>query len=58
MRERIADGEEVDVAEYYFRISLAFETGAEKYRWLNRLIAVGVARRTAAGMATEVFAIR
>lgn len=58
LRRRILDGEEVDPARYYFRTALAFETGAEKYRWLNRLIAVGLGRRTPAGMATDVFAIR
>lgn len=57
-RQRILDGEQVDPASYYFRTALAFETGAERHRWLNRLVAVGVGRRTPAGMATDVFAIR
>jgi hypothetical protein len=58
LRRRILEGEEVDPSAYYFRTALSFETGAESYRWLNRLIAAGVGRRTAAGMVTEVFAIR
>ena len=58
VRQRILNGEEIDPSAYYFRTALAFETGAEKYRWLNRLIAAGVGRRTAVGMATDVFAIR
>jgi hypothetical protein len=57
-RQRILDGRDVDPASYYFRTTLAFETGAERYRWLNRLVAVGVGRRTRTGMATDVFAIR
>lgn len=57
-RQRILNGEEVDPASYYFRTTLAFETGAERYRWLNRMVAVGVGRRTPVGMATDVFAIR
>lgn len=57
-RERIRAGGEVDPSDYYFRTAVLFETGAEKYRWLNRLLAVGVGKRTAAGMVTEVFAIR
>jgi len=37
---RIAAGEEVDPAEYYFRTTPLFETAAEKYDWLNRVVAV------------------
>ena len=58
MRECIRTGGEVDPSEYYFRTAVRFETGADKYRWLNRLLAVGVGRRTPAGMVTEVYAIR
>jgi hypothetical protein len=58
IRERIRAGGEVDPSEYYFRTAVTFETGAEKYRWLNRLLAVGIGRRTPAGMVTEVFAIK
>lgn len=57
-RERIRTGSEVDPSEYYFRTAVTFETGAEKYRWLNRLLAVGVGKRTTAGMVTEVFSIK
>ena len=58
LRRRILQGEDVDPSEYYFRTALKFQTGAQKYVWLNRLLAVGVGRRTATGMATEVFAVR
>src|SRR5258706_14408917 len=44
IRERIRAGGEVDPFEYYFRMAVTFETGAEKYRWLNRLLAVGLGR--------------
>lgn len=57
-RERIMQGEQVDPAAYYFRTALHFETGAAAYRWLNRVLAVGVGRRTPTGMVTEVFAVR
>jgi hypothetical protein len=57
IRERIRTGSEVDPSEYYFRTAVIFETGAEKYRWLNRLLAVGVGRRTSTGMVTDVFAL-
>ena len=58
LRERLRTGGAVDPSQYYFRTAVTFETGAESYRWLNRLLAVGVGQRTAAGMVTEVFAIR
>ena len=58
LRARILAGEDVDPARYYFRTAFAFETAAEPYRWLNRLLAVGTARRTATGMVTDVFAVR
>jgi hypothetical protein len=57
LRERILMGESVDPSEYYFRTALLFEAAAENYRWLNRLVAVGVGKRTATGMVTDVFAL-
>lgn len=38
---RIASGEEVDGAEYYFRMTPRFETASEQYAWLNSTIFVG-----------------
>ena len=35
-------GEAVDPASYYFRTVPRFETSAEKYAFLNRIVAVGV----------------
>ncbi|HEU5323464.1 MAG TPA: DUF3237 domain-containing protein, partial [Methylomirabilota bacterium] len=57
VRQRVLGGEDVDPSEYYFRTTPRFETGSEKYRWLNRLVAIGVGRRTATGMVTDVFAV-
>ncbi len=42
----------VDASEYYFRTSVAFETAATKYDWLNRIIAVGTGRRPPEGPCT------
>lgn len=41
---RIQNGEEVDPSEYYFRTTPVFETGSEKYAWLNQIICVGVGK--------------
>ena len=58
IRQRIRKGEDVDPSEYYFRTSPVFQTGSEKYSRLNRLVAVGVGRRTATGMVTDIFEIK
>ena len=42
---RLARGEPVDPSEYYFRLFCRFETGDERYLWLNRTLAVGKAGR-------------
>lgn len=46
---RLAAGEQVDPATYYFRIAPVFETAARKYEWMNRIVAVGTGRRDPAG---------
>ena len=56
--ERMIQGErDIDPSEYYFRTTPVFETGSEKYRWLNRIVAVGVGRRTETGVAYTVYEI-
>ncbi len=37
---KLIAGEAVDPAEYYYRGAATFETGAEKYKWLERKICV------------------
>ncbi len=56
--QRIRNGEKVDPSKYYFRIAPIFETAAEKYRWLNKIVAVGVGNRTQTGVIYTVYAIR
>lgn len=46
---RLAAGESVDPATYYFRIAPVFETAANKYEWLNKVVAIGTGRREATG---------
>jgi len=55
--ERLARGEPVDPAEYYFRIVPQFETGSSKYSWLNRIIAVGAGHRLPTGPIYYVYEI-
>ncbi|MCP5267119.1 MAG: DUF3237 domain-containing protein [Burkholderiaceae bacterium] len=55
--ERLNRGERVDPASYYFRIAPQFETGAQQYEWLNRLICVGSGHRLPTGPVYEVYAV-
>jgi hypothetical protein len=54
---RIARGEAVEPSEYYLRSTPTFETAAEPYAWLNRILAVGVGRRLADHAAYDIFEI-
>jgi hypothetical protein len=54
---RLAKGEAVDPASYYFRVTPLFETAAEKYDWINRIVAVGVGHRRADGPIYSVFEV-
>jgi len=42
---RMAKGEFVDPSEYYMRTAATFETSHEKYKWLNKIIAVASGAR-------------
>ena len=55
--QALADGEDVDPAKYYFRIAVILETGAEKYSWLNRMVAVGTGRRIPEGPIYDVYEV-
>jgi len=55
--ERINRGEQVDANLYYFRTSVAFETAASQYDWLNRIIAVGTGDRLPEGPVYDVFEV-
>ena len=56
--QRLMQGErEIDPSLYYFRITPTFETGSEKYAWLNRLVAVGVGKRTPTGVSYHIYTV-
>ncbi len=55
--ERLNRGETVDPGAYYFRIAPFFETGADKYAWLNRIVAVGTGHRPPDGPVYDVFEV-
>ena len=55
---RLAAGEAVDPSLYYMRTTPRFETGAERYRWLNGLICVASGARRAAAVELEVYEVK
>jgi hypothetical protein len=55
--EQLDRGESVDPASYYFRFAAFFETGAPRYDWINRIVAIGVGSRLADGPLYNVFEI-
>jgi hypothetical protein len=55
--ERIAAGEDVNPAFYYFRTVPIFETGAVEYQWLNRLVAIATGARRAEEVIITVYEV-
>ena len=47
----------VDPSRYSMRSVYAFETSAEQYAWLNRIVAVGLYTRTPMGIEGDVYQI-
>ncbi len=54
---RIDRGEVVDPGNVYFRTIVRFETGAPRYDWLNRIVAIGIGHRRADGPVYSVFEV-
>jgi hypothetical protein len=40
--ERLGRGERIEADEMYFRCTPRFRTGAERLKWLNRSVAIGI----------------
>jgi len=59
--ERIANGEDVDPSEYYFRELMIFETSSEaldgKYAWMNKLLAIATGERKARQVLIKAYEI-
>lgn len=47
----------LSTSAYYFRIAPMFECAAERYGWLNEIVALGVGRRTANGVQYRVYQV-
>jgi Protein of unknown function (DUF3237) len=55
--ERLNRGEPVDPGAYYFRVAPFFETRADKYDWLNRIVGIGTGHRPPDGPVYEIFEV-
>lgn len=55
---RIAAGEPVDPAEYYFRTHIRLTTGSPRLAWMNRRIFLSNGRREQTRVTIEVFEVR
>ena len=55
--ERLARGEDVDPADYYFRTAVRLTTGAHAYKHLNHMLGVAMAARRPKGVFLRVFEV-
>lgn len=56
--QRLARGDPVDPASYYFRTTPVFEAPSGPYEWLNRSIFTATGARSASEVQVRVFEIR
>lgn len=55
--ERLARGDNVDPAHYYFRTVMRFETSNPKVDWLNRILALARGQREARAVRLDVYEV-
>lgn len=55
--ERLARGDNVDPAHYYFRTVMRFETSDPKNDWLNRILALARGQREARAVRLDVYEV-
>jgi hypothetical protein len=53
----LARGEDVDPGLYFFRTLIRFETGSADHAWLNRIMAIGRAKRERNAVLIDLFEI-
>jgi len=55
---KVAQGEVVDPAQYYFRITMQFETSSSIYNYLNRHIAIACAMRLGNAIIYDAYLVK
>ena len=56
--QRLAKGETVDPSLYYMRTTPWFETGDNRYAWMNRIVCIATGARRAAAVELQVFEVK
>jgi hypothetical protein len=56
--ERLAQGDSVDPALYYFRTVMRFETADASVAWLNRILALARGQREARAVRLDVYEVK
>ncbi|WOE32930.1 MULTISPECIES: DUF3237 domain-containing protein [unclassified Acinetobacter] len=56
--KQLSLGHDVDPTQYYFKLTMQFETSAPQYAWLNKTIAVGSAMRLGKAVIYDAFTIK
>jgi hypothetical protein len=54
---RVARGDDVDPASYYFRVVARLETGDPEHAWVNRTVFIATASRQAADVHYDLYSI-
>ncbi|GGM14922.1 DUF3237 domain-containing protein [Pseudomonas asuensis] len=54
----VAAGKPVDPSQYFFKVTMTFETSSEKYDWLNRAIGVGSAMRLGKAVVYDAYLLK
>ncbi len=58
MAPRVFAGEDVPLSEYYFYTNPMFQTGDERYAWLNQVVAIGRGKVVPGGVEYRVWAVQ
>jgi len=54
----VAKGNPVDPNKYFFRVYIQFETGAARYAWLNRAMAIGSGMRLRQSVIYDAYLVK
>ena len=57
INDRLRRGEIVDPSAYYFRATPYFETGSEKYGWMNRICAIASGSLLTTARTLDIFQV-
>jgi len=56
--KQLSTGKDVDPNQYYFKLTMQFETSAPEYAWLNQTVAVGSAMRLGKAVIYDAFTLK